>query len=551
MSRIQIFLSRRWTGIAFTIISVIAINSWQQVMESFGWDNSFSLAAAKNISEGHGYSIAMASSSDYSKVYYEPLNKWPPGYSFLLLLIRKITGTDWIHTAYLLNGIALTAFVVVFRRMLFQLEFPIWIINVAVLCFGFIPHGFSALNYSDIVSVLLFMLGCSFLIRYIRSGQQAGGLIFASVLCFAYCAWLKYIYIVISLVPLTVVFCYGYFWNRKKTKQMALVGSFFLFILIGLLLIYQQNHTGNVVFIHPSETGFFPDQLLLAAPVVPGSFINTYFYNLQILKYCSIALETMDRFWTILHVICLLWIMYVIRIIYKKGYLRRENAKSFYVILAISISTAIYIFLAILTVRINKHYADMTWVYIQEIRYYAPVCFMLQQFAVFLFLKPHTFFSKTGTVLFRTFLMLILIEEVSHGTYFMIKQIFIKREFGEYVKNELPYLKAIQLTQNEILRGNRVIVCSNSLVYTNICSLSGSSSINDLQTLNKKMLASKPMTIITVINQKEQPIIQDFISKTNTKLESRMEYEGGTILYFITNLPKNTDTENLPDHTRL
>ena len=165
--------------------------------------------------------------------------------------------------------------------------------------------------------------------------------------------------------------------------------------------------------------------------------------------------------------------------------------------------------------------------------------------------KAPCFFRKNNCCFIPHSLGTYYVEEISHGTYFFIKQIFIKREFGEYVKNDLPYAKAIQITKNEILKGNRVIVCSNSLLYTNICSLSGSSSINDLEILNKKILTSRPVTIITIINQKEQPIIQDFIVKTNTKLEYQTKYEGGTLLYYITNFPKTIDGENLPDHTRI
>jgi hypothetical protein len=288
----------------------------------------------------------------------------------------------------------------------------------------------------------------------------------------------------------------------------------------------------------PSETGFFPEQLLHMAPLVPDSFINTFFYSLQISKYFSIPLEITDRVWAVLNIVCLLWMFFIIRNIYQKGYLHVENGKSFYMILAICISAVIYITLAILTVGINKHYSDMTWVYIQEIRYFAPVCFLLQQFAVCLFLKPRIFFKKTGAVIIRIVLVLIMVGEVFHGTYFMMKQIFINREYGQHVKTGLPYLRAIQLTKREVLRGNTVIVCSKNLIYTNICSISGSSSINDLQALNEKMRASKPISIITIINQNELPVIQDFVSKTNTKLEYLTKYEGGTLLYFITNYPK-------------
>ena len=77
MTRIQIVLSKRGTGFLFTLISVIAINAWQQVLGNFDNDNSFTIVAAKNISEGHGYKIQTASAEDLSKFYYDPLKNVP------------------------------------------------------------------------------------------------------------------------------------------------------------------------------------------------------------------------------------------------------------------------------------------------------------------------------------------------------------------------------------------------------------------------------------------------------------------------------------------
>ncbi len=80
MSRIKTFVSRNYISVLFTLFSILIINVKQLIGENFGWDNSFSVAAAKNIADGHGYTLRMATPDDLSKVVYEPFNKFPPGY---------------------------------------------------------------------------------------------------------------------------------------------------------------------------------------------------------------------------------------------------------------------------------------------------------------------------------------------------------------------------------------------------------------------------------------------------------------------------------------
>jgi hypothetical protein len=163
MNRFQIFLSRRSTGILFTIISIFASNCWQQILPNFDVDNSFCIAAAKNISEGHGYSIEMADAGDLSKSYFQPLNKWPPGHSWLLYLIHKLLLTDWVHTTYVLNALSLTILVLLFRKLLFQLEFPSWIIHCAILFFGFFEYTFHFSNNTDLLALVFYLAGLSVL----------------------------------------------------------------------------------------------------------------------------------------------------------------------------------------------------------------------------------------------------------------------------------------------------------------------------------------------------------------------------------------------------
>ncbi len=221
MTRIQTVLSKRGTGFLFTLISILAINTWQQVLGNFDYDNSFTIAAAKNISDGHGYTIKTASTEDFSKFYYDPLNRWPPGYSWLLVTAHLAFNTDWIHTSYILNAIGLTLLVLVFRKMLFLLEYPEWIVNLAVLYYGFLYHPFHFSYFSDIFGLLFFLLGLMTMIKGIQSAQHI--LIFSVLSAFllGVSAYMKYLYIPLSLVPSISLFIYGYSSKRRHLKSAA------------------------------------------------------------------------------------------------------------------------------------------------------------------------------------------------------------------------------------------------------------------------------------------------------------------------------------------
>ena len=92
------------------IVAAAALNTWQLVLPNFHFDNSFSLAAAKNVADGHGYTTRQVFPGDVSTVVYDPLNKWPPGYSWLLVGVMTVAHTSVITSAYIVNGIVVFFF---------------------------------------------------------------------------------------------------------------------------------------------------------------------------------------------------------------------------------------------------------------------------------------------------------------------------------------------------------------------------------------------------------------------------------------------------------
>ena len=87
-------LSSPVASVVAFIIAVIALNTWQLVLPNFHFDNSFGVAAARNVAEGHGYVTHQVTPADLSQVIYEPINKWPPGYSWLVAAIMPLVKND-------------------------------------------------------------------------------------------------------------------------------------------------------------------------------------------------------------------------------------------------------------------------------------------------------------------------------------------------------------------------------------------------------------------------------------------------------------------------
>jgi hypothetical protein len=496
-------LSRRLTGFLFTLISIIAINSWQLLLPGFEYDNSFCLAAAKNLSEGHGYSIKMADTADFSKFHYEPFNKFPPGYSWLLVLIHKILNTDWIRTVYILNALGLTALVLIFRKILFQLEYPPWIIHLSVLYFGFLHHAFLSYNNADIFGLVFYLLGLSFLLGGIKSGINQERNIFLSVIFFVLAVCQKYLYIPLSFVPVLATFIFGYRSKEKAIQRTAIKSFFVLSLILFSLLIIQYIHSGQAFYINPSQSGFYPDQLIRLAPIIPATFLNFDFLNMQAGLYTHVSYPALRIFWSVVNIGCICWLAYICikHLKYKK--LQSGSFRSFYAILVFLFTIVLFGYLSLLTVIKSKHYPMLSgvWVYAEEMRYFAVFSVFLIQFAIFLILNPG-FFSVSGKMIFNCFMIFILVEEVSHGAYYCLKQILIKKDYGICQREDLKYFKLLELTKRTFAINKNLVVCSNAAEFVNMCSLAGVYGLYDIERLKAPIPTTSDMTLIIIVHQK-------------------------------------------------
>ena len=140
------------------IVAAAALNTWQMVLPNFHYDNSFSLAAAKNVADGNGYTVRHVLAADVSQVIYEPLNKWPPGYSWLLVGVMAVTGTGVITAMYIVNALMVMVFLAGIYCMMAALKFPAPAINGFILFAGFFPYAFLGTWFADLAAVAVELL---------------------------------------------------------------------------------------------------------------------------------------------------------------------------------------------------------------------------------------------------------------------------------------------------------------------------------------------------------------------------------------------------------
>jgi hypothetical protein len=502
MNRLQSILSRRSTGILFTLNSIVAINCWQLIQPGFDYDNTYSIAAAKSLSEGHGYSIKMASPDDLSKSSYQPINLFPPGYSLLLVVIQKLFNTPWIVSMYILNAIGLTGLVLLFRKLLFQLDFPAWIVHPAVLYFGFINQAFHNSNNTDLFALVFYLLGLSVMLEGVKSGINTKLKMVLAALAFGFTAYLKYLYIPLSVVPFLSLFIYGYGVKEKQLQSAAGKGFVVLTLMLISLMAFLYSISGQAMYMNPSATGFFPRQLIWLAPVIPASFLNFAFLFIQVENLTHIDFPRLMRFLSVINIGCIMILGYMVFRLYQAGRFKGKNFRTFYAIHALLFTITLFGLLSILTLIKSAHYLNIYafWVYNMELRYYVVFSVLIIQFALFLILKSRASLKHTPKIFFYSLILFIFVEETVHGAYYCFKQMVVTKNYGFRQLNNRPYFSVMAMTKSASAGKENSIFCSNSRDFANLCSLDVITVYYDIEKLNNTILCSKPMRLIILIN---------------------------------------------------
>src|ERR1041385_1761932 len=112
----RFFNSKRFVFLSLVFCFVLRVHHELQfpLLES---DYAIQIEAARNFSEGSGFSNSSVHASDLSKVDHVPLKRWPVGYPLLIWLCKFIAGS-WIRAQLLLQVLAVVLLIIAFRYIL-------------------------------------------------------------------------------------------------------------------------------------------------------------------------------------------------------------------------------------------------------------------------------------------------------------------------------------------------------------------------------------------------------------------------------------------------
>jgi hypothetical protein len=478
---------------AVFILAVIMLNTWQLVLPNFHFDNSFSLAAAKNIADGNGYTTSQVLPADLSTVIYEPINKWPPGYSWLLAAVMRTSGTNAITACYVVNAIAIICLLAGIYLTLRALRFPPYAINCFILFAGFFPYPFLGAWFADLAAVGFFMLGIGLIMQANASDKHLLlKALIAALLC-GYSIFLKYLYLPVAILPLVVWGWYSLRIQRRARFSAALAGSVVVMTAAILLLLYQSRHSGQPVYVNPTGRGFFPEHIFEMGALIPASLLDQDFMTIQLSRVLNVEYHTAARLLKIANYMLLAALFFWVLRWWRKKWIGHLYA---YIVLAVSIATtALLLFLSLLFAPYVTEFTPF-WTYLEELRYYAIVVVFIQQ-GIFWYFLVHKQ-QRNGT-LFRALRVVVVIMVsigILHGAYYLVKQAVIKQEVGTNKHNEQVDIAALEVINKLKQQYPNLVICSNNHELANIASLSGAPVLYDYTALNGEGWLYPPLSAL-------------------------------------------------------
>ena len=336
---------------------------------------------SKSLLNGKGLGIPQYLTSDTITPVYNYTPFWPPGYPILLAPLLKLFNYNIYWATTTLDIIASISLIFIIRRICKQIGFSTAAINIMTLITGCFEYPF--INESlptDTISVVLFLIGLSLLIKTSSTNRFSFKLLLAtSLLLFSPCIF-RYSYPAISLAAiiglLFIAFIKGDMVLKRKGWMLLLLTStyiiFFLFII--------KLTTGELAYAAPTERGFYPENIIHWFPVIPSAFINISFLTSQAIHLASIPFKSSMQWLEIINVLAtfaLLTFFFVV--VCKKKTLPDLPPLRLFFLLGGFTSLGVFVLLGYMSFTYKMQTGLFNnWNYVYEARYFAFVVLFLQ-----------------------------------------------------------------------------------------------------------------------------------------------------------------------------
>ena len=536
MYRLKFFLSGKIVTLAVIAIAIISRLIQLVYFYTIGFDASYQVIATHNFVTGHGVSLAKVLPADLSATIYEPLINWPPGYSVLLSPFYILFDHNYILSGLTLDILAAVTLIFVSRSILKLLEVPLHFINIYTLLTGFFIYHFYFIASSDAIAITAFMIALYYALSLLKTDQRwikkTTGLIAGLFIC----GFIKYLFIPVVLIIPVFLFLRGRAVNSLPVKKAGMISFLFLVVTLGGLLLYQKYTTGSAAYISHPGRGFFPEHLLTAYPIFPGSVIKPETLALLLNQQPGIT-GFIYRFFQCLHILAFIFFaFYMVKNFSKNGF-KTLSVKDAFFYLAFLVSLAITVLLAFLSARVPKEEIKpgMLWTYVQEPRYYGLINVLLQLglFIIYSYYRRHPL--KYLRYAF-CFLLLLLLPELFRGIAFDTKRIVnsnkekyfwvLEYRFQQYTEEIIKKAVQKQPVENVMVTGSSYYVNNRIAVYSHVPVLKEYEHINDFSSLH----TTRPVLLLVILHETSLKNFQPFLSAQGKEVAG---YSQGFYFYTV------------------
>jgi hypothetical protein len=475
--------------------------------------------AARNLIGGHGMTIEQVHIINLSKIVYEPLLGWPPGYSWMVILVYPFTGGNLILCCLLISICMNIAFLVLIWRLVSFLGFPLIVASLIVLFNALVvPDYIRQSTPTDLPACFFCLLSCYLLMIFMSEEKRPGkyGIVLGFFIVLA--AYMRYMYLgVCFIIPLFLI------WNGtvKKDKRLLSGGMYALSVtglLVACLIAFQKYYTGNSIYLRPTSKGFFLSNLEYLHPFVLSSIFNLRLYSIQVSRFTHIAYSTVMEITTFIGFVLMLALLYVfVKYSIREKLVAASNHDIFFMTGGL-ISIFTLALLSFLSITINKNYgllADGYWTYVSENRYFVFACsFLLLFFCWWLFVNKNSHKNKLLTILRSLFLVAICIE-ILHGVY-LISKYEISDQKGTLPGSMSNQIKEIisQIRKDNAKINRDVVFTSVNNFFCNKITLEGGRCLYNPLELNLPDIGTeRPVSLVAILQNRELFFFGDFLRK--------------------------------------
>jgi len=542
MASIRLFLyqllSHKRMGWLIIAIATISKSILVAVFSNYETDKSFYLLLGKNLAEGKGFTIpiTLLSNPGITENIYLP-SAASPLYSILAAPLLKLFPDQYFLVTWLIESLSWLLLFLVLRYILLRLTENHFWTNLFILFSGFFLYTVEASSSSkDVLALALLFLALWRCVEIGKPGSRPSLVyVVVTALLFFLPGLMKTTYLPLTVgFPLAILFT-GFL---KKEKRILRYGTITLLLSVLLLAVhyfYFHSLEKHTLALYPDFytrrwsmaksgneylAGFFPENLLVMHPFIPGSVINLDFLGVQVKTHLFSVYHLYGVLLSVLHFIGLGILVSAFFYLVKKYSRKSIPERIRFLLTGLIISLTLISALSVMSLRyhaVEYKGSVSSWTFVYESRSFLfPVVFLQLCLFVFLFSQKQ---RAAFTYWLRAFLLLLITISMVHGMYYLAKKTISLSSPGKKALS-VNGLVTREADSTRLANPGTAVWIATEMAHLDwYAKLNSKYVLNGLSRLNDSSFLLPPGTILLTAVAKEDTVhIRQYISRPDVTL---------------------------------